>query len=62
MAVTHQLPLTQWYFEKTSNWTLDYPPFFAYFERVLAFPAAKIDEQMVKIENLDYNASSVVYY
>ncbi|DAZ93057.1 TPA: hypothetical protein N0F65_009731 [Lagenidium giganteum] len=49
LAITHTLPKAQWYHEATSEWTLDYPPFFAYFEYALSYVAAKVNPQLVAI-------------
>ena len=41
---------------------LDYPPFFAYFEKLLSVPAAFIDPEIVDLNNLGYDSWSVIAY
>lgn len=41
---------------------LDYPPFFAYFEKVLSVLAAYVDPAIVDLHNLDYDTWSVVTF
>ncbi|XP_037495954.1 probable dolichyl pyrophosphate Glc1Man9GlcNAc2 alpha-1,3-glucosyltransferase isoform X2 [Jatropha curcas] len=63
LALTHTLPLSQWYFDETSPWTLDYPPFFAYYEYFLSFFAYFIDPQIVDIHRgLGYKSNTVIYF
>ncbi|KAI6191500.1 Alpha-1,3-glucosyltransferase [Aphelenchoides bicaudatus] len=50
-SLTRHLPLEKWYFDETSEWTLDYPPFFAYFEWLLGFVAEKVDPQIVTLQS-----------
>ncbi|KAJ7638709.1 glycosyltransferase family 57 protein [Roridomyces roridus] len=62
LAITYSLPISKWYYDTTSEWTLDYPPFFAYFEKLLSIPASFIDPKIVDLNNLNYDAWSVVAY
>ncbi|KAK2746455.1 glycosyl transferase [Onygenales sp. PD_40] len=62
LAITHSLPVDKWYYEKTSEWTLDYPPFFGGLEWLLSKAAFYADPEMLKLENLNYDSWQTVYF
>ncbi|ORX52839.1 glycosyltransferase family 57 protein [Hesseltinella vesiculosa] len=62
MAITHSLPFSQWYKNATSEWTLDYPPFFAWFEKALSSMAALMDPDMLRIQRDPLFNETVLFY
>lgn len=62
LAITSSLPLSRWYVEATSEWTLDYPPLFAWFEWLLSLGAPFFDRGMLVISATPYASFGTVVY
>ncbi|KPM09830.1 dolichyl pyrophosphate Glc1Man9GlcNAc2 alpha-1,3-glucosyltransferase-like protein [Sarcoptes scabiei] len=62
MAITHYKPIKEWYTESTSQWTLDYPPFFAYFEYLMSFAAKYFDPKMLNIQSKPYESYETIFF
>ena len=62
LAITHSLPLSRWYYENSSEWTLDYPPLFAWFEYSLSQAAVVVDPMMTVLSNLEYASDKTIIF
>lgn len=54
--------MTEWYYSAVSQWTLDYPPFFAHFEWFLARAAQWVDRGMLRVEAVGYESEATVLF
>ncbi|KAJ1921834.1 glycosyl transferase, partial [Tieghemiomyces parasiticus] len=62
LAITHQVPVAQWYVEATSVWTLDYPPFFAWTEYALSHLARWVDPGMLALSADGYTSPACTVF
>lgn len=62
LAITYSLPVKEWYLNAESQWTLDYPPLFAWLECLLAHLAKFADPAMLEIQNFNYASTATILF
>lgn len=62
MAITYNLPISEWYYSDISEWTLDYPPFFAYFEKFLTYFAYFFNSSILILQKDAYFTTSTLIF
>lgn len=59
-SLTLSLPLSKWYTDTSSQWQLDYPPLFAYFEFVLSQIIHVLHPSAVSLSNHGYSHPTAI--
>ena len=62
LAITYNLPISRWYVDTTSQWTLDYPPLFAWFEYALSQLAALVHPKMLQLTSTPFKSPDTVVF
>ncbi|EGR33730.1 hypothetical protein IMG5_042060 [Ichthyophthirius multifiliis] len=62
LRITHNLHLKDWYYDNLSIWTLDYPPFFAYYQLFLSYLSNFFDNQINQIVNEEYQSYNCILF
>ena len=62
MAITSKVSLEEWYYTNISEWTLDYPPFFAYFEWILSKVAAILDPSILALQSQPFYSFNTLIF
>jgi len=64
LAITHTKHYKEWYSDgaSKSEWTLDYPPLFAWFEWGLSQVGALVDKEMVDVDALGYASEATIMF
>ncbi|XP_072317856.1 dolichyl pyrophosphate Glc1Man9GlcNAc2 alpha-1,3-glucosyltransferase [Eucyclogobius newberryi] len=62
LSITHNLPVSHWYHENTSEWTLDYPPLFAWFEFGLSHVGRHFDRNMLQVQKTAYESEGALLF